>query len=302
MRAARVSETLVIVLIAWACAACVGSGERGSMGLPNAGYLRGGSALPLRGEGFVLARPTDPTRFGNDTLLRALERAFASVQVRFPGTPPMRVGDLGYRAGGKHSRHGSHRSGRDADVIFHATDAAGVPVPGSGFLAYDRYGIARAPSSPDAPAGLDQPIVFDVARNWHFVRTLLMDDAALTQWIFCSRGVKALLLEHAAQHEADPEVLMRAATVLHQPSEGRPHDDHFHIRVLCTAAERTQGCAEYGPVWPWLRDHVERVGTGDPEELDDRTLVRLLLEDLEPLPVVVAGASAPVAGQPIALR
>src|SRR5690349_12544640 len=152
MRAFRLTETLAIAVIAWAFAGCVGSGERGSVGLPNLGYLRGGTALPTRGTGYVLARPTDPTRFGNATLLGALERAFASVQARFPGTPPMRVGDLAYRAGGKHARHGSHRNGRDADVIFHAVDAAGVPVQGSGFLAYDRFGVARAPSSPDAPA------------------------------------------------------------------------------------------------------------------------------------------------------
>lgn len=296
MRPRSVSETLAIGLFALLAsglaAGCVGSGERGSFALPNAGYLRGGEPLAQRGPGYVLARPTDPTRFGNATLLGALGRAFTSVHTRFPGTPPMRVGDLSYRSGGKHSRHGSHRSGRDADVIFHATDAAGVPVPGSGFLAFDRYGVARAPSSPDAPASLDQPIVFDVARNWHFVRTLLMDDASLTQWIFCSRGVKALLLQYAILHEPDPEALMRAATVLHQPSEGRPHDDHFHIRVLCSAEERALGCEEYGPVWPWLRDSVEWVGTGDPEELDDRALVRLLLEDLPPLPQA----------QPIAMR
>ena len=286
MRALGVSETLVIAVIAASlgmAAGCVGSGERGSVGLPNAGYLRAGAPLHVRGAGYVLARPGDPTRFGNATLLGALDRALTSVHVRFPGTPPMRVGDLSYRAGGKHSRHGSHRSGRDVDVIFHAADAAGVPVPGSGFLAFDRFGVARVPM-PNAPASLAQPIVFDVARNWHFVRTLLMDDAALTQWIFCSRGVKALLLEHAAEHEPDPEALMRASVVLHQPSEGRPHNDHFHIRVLCTAAERAAGCEEYGPVWPWLRDRVEQVGAGDPEELDDRALVRLLLEDLAPQP------------------
>lgn len=294
MRPLAVSETLVIAVIAalaGASGGCVGSGDRGSYALPNAGYLRGGEPLRGSGPGHVLARPGDPTRFGNATLLGALERAFTSVQARFPGTPPMRVGDLSYRAGGKHSRHGSHRSGRDADVIFHATDAAGVPIPGSGFLAYDRFGVGRAPL-PDAPASLAQPIVFDVARNWHFVRTLLMDEDSLTQWIFCSRGVKALLLQYAADHEPDAEAVMRATVVLHQPSEGRPHNDHFHVRVLCTAGERATGCEEYGPVWPWLRDRVEQVAAGDPEELDDRALVRLLLEDLAPEPDL----------RPIALR
>jgi len=285
------SQPLAIALLGCVLAGCVGHGERGSYGLPNSGLLRGGEALRVRGTGFMLARPTDPTRFGNATLLGALERAFASVERRFPGTPPMRVGDLSYRSGGKHVRHGSHRSGRDADVIFHAVDAAGVPVQGSGFLAYDRFGVARAPSSPDAPAHTAQPVVLDVARNWHFVRTLLLDEASLTQWIFCSSGVKAQLLAYAAEHEPEAEAIMRAATVLHQPSEGRPHDDHFHIRVLCTAAERAAGCTEYGPVWPWLRDRVESVGPGDPEPLDDRTLVRLLLEDLPNAPA-----------EPVALR
>jgi penicillin-insensitive murein endopeptidase len=287
----RALQPLAIALFGCVVAGCVGYGERGSVGLPNLGMLRGGDALRVRGTGYMLARPTDPTRFANATLLGALERAFASVQARFPGTPAMRVGDLAYRSGGKHARHGSHRNGRDADVIFHAVDAAGLPVQGSGFLAYDRFGVARAPSSPNAPAHTAQPILLDVARNWHFVRTLLLDEASLTQWIFCSSGVKAQLLAYAAEHEPEPEALMRAATVLHQPSEGRPHDDHFHIRVLCTAEERAAGCLEYGPVWPWLRDRVESVGAGDPEVLDDRTLVRLLLEDLP-------GSAA----EPVALR
>jgi len=292
MRAFCAFRTLASALLAcallFATAGCFGHGERGSYGMPNGGLVRGASALDKSGPGYLLARPTEPTRFGNATLVGALTRAFASVNARFPGTPRMRVGDLGERWGGGHARHGSHRSGRDADVIFHATDAAGVPVPGSGFLAYDRLGVARAPVSSDAPAALAQPLLFDAARNWHFVRTLLMDDASLTQWIFCSRGVKAILLTYAIEHEPDPEALMRAATVLHQPSVGRAHDDHFHIRVLCSAQERATGCTDYGPVWPWLRDRVEQIGPGDPEELDDRTLVRLLLEDLPQAPDTVA--------------
>lgn len=273
-------QSLAIALLAWLLGGCFGHGDAGSYGMPNGGMLRSARALERSGNGYVLARPGEPTRYGNATLVGALERAFASVSARFPGTPPMRVGDLGYRSGGRHARHGSHRSGRDADVIFHATDAAGAPMPGSGFLAYDRFGVGRIPSSPNAPAALARPMLFDVARNWHFVRTLLMDPASLTQWIFCSRGVKALLLDYAAEHEPDPEALLRAATVLHQPSAGRPHDDHFHIRVLCSPQERTTGCTDYGPIWPWLRDRVEAVGTGDPEELDDRALVHWLLEDL----------------------
>jgi penicillin-insensitive murein endopeptidase len=290
------------VLLRFAClcallivlTACAGPGAAGSFGAPNAGMLRDGEKLATRGDGFMLARPTDPTRFGTATLVGALARAFASVAQHFPGTPPMRVGDLSYPQGGEHPRHGSHRSGRDGDLIFHATDAAGMPISGSGFLAYDRFGVARAPSPtselglPAPPAALSPrgPVMFDLARNWHFVRTLLLDDASLVQWLFCSHGIKALLLRYAAEHEPEPEAVVRAAAVLHQPSRGRPHDDHFHIRVLCTAEESSAGCTDYGPIWPWLRDRVEKIGPGDGETLDDATLVRLLLEELPPLPGV----------------
>ena len=48
------------------------------------------------------------------------------------------------------------------------------------------------------------------------------------------------LLVTGAVH--DPRVLVRAAYVLHQPSSGNPHRDHFHVRIRCTAQERAAGC------------------------------------------------------------
>lgn len=295
---------ITVLTLAIALAGCTGYGPSGSYGMPSGGFLRGGRALATTGRGFMLARPTDPTRFGAPTLIGALDRALARVAIRFPGTPPMRIGDLSYERGGKHPRHGSHRSGRDVDVIFHAVDVAGIPVPGSGFRSYDRFGVARpgapsleasgegggspeiAPAPSVAPAAQpsdSEPVLFDVARNWHFVRSLVLDDQSLVQWIFCSNGIKALLLRYAIANEPNPDALVRAASVLHQPSVGRPHDDHFHIRVMCSADEQVGGCTDYGPVWPWLRDRVEKLGPGDVEALDDATLVHLLLDELPPL-------------------
>jgi penicillin-insensitive murein endopeptidase len=186
------------------------------------------------------------------------------------------VGDLSSPAGGRHSRHGSHRTGRDVDVIFYVTDASGRSVRGRGWLAFDRFGVARETAAPGDGEPSNDLFFFDDARNWHFVRSLLTDPEASVQWIFCSRGVKARLLSYAAQHEPDPEVVFRASWVLHQPSRGHPHHDHFHVRVTCTADERLTGCYNREPIWPWLRA-VEKPADVHPAPLTDEALVEALL-------------------------
>ena len=232
--------------------------------------------LPDHGPGFVRARPGEGTNYAIPRLVRAIQGAAASVVESFPGGPPLRVGDLSYRAGGRHPRHRSHRTGRDVDIIFYATGADGEPIQGRGWVAYDLHGIGREPQEHGG-----QPMFLDVPRNWHLVRTLLLDKKAQVQWIFCSAGVKARLLEHAIAYEPIRELVFRAAWVLHEPSRSSPHDDHFHVRIACGARQRALGCIDRGPLWPWWTDEVVKQTTRD--TLDDRALVRaLLLENNEP--------------------
>lgn len=244
------------------------------LGTPSNGWLGGGGvALPESGEGFVRARPGDDTRFGTAALVALLERAASQVERTFPGTPAIHIGDLSRGFGGRHERHHSHRSGRDADVIYYATDALARPITGGGFLAYDRYGIAR-----DARPGEDDALAFlDEARTWAFFRVLLAEDATPVEWIFCSTGVKSRLLAYALAHEPSPDVLVRAAYVLHQPTDGRPHDDHFHVRLACLPSERERGCREGGPIWPWLRRDAFPPDAA--VRLDDDALLHALLDD-----------------------
>ena len=264
---------LLAPLLALACAPAVPPGVTVSRGDSADGWLEHGVELPDRGEGFVRARPGESTRFGTPRLVEALRRAFASVKRTFPATPPMRVGDLSYPRGGRHPRHGSHRSGRDADLIFYATDLEGRPVQGRGWVAYDRFGVGVEPEEHGG-----RTLLFDDARNWHFVRTLLLDEDAQVQWIFVSRGVKSRLLRFAAAHEPDEELLVRAAWVLHQPTGASPHADHFHVRVACGPEQRALGCRDRGPMWSWWRDEaIKRVAPHEVPALDDGQLLQALL-------------------------
>jgi len=261
------------------------------------GVIVRGDRLADRGPGFVRARPGESTRFATPTMHDALTRAAASVAATYSGSAPIRVGDLSSPGGGRHSRHGSHRSGRDVDVIFYVTDPTGRSVRGRGWLSFDRFGVARETDAPEGVAPSDELFFFDDARNWHFVRTLLLDDEARVQWIFCSRGVKARLLEYAMAHETDSAAIYRAAWVLHQPSRGHPHHDHFHVRVGCTPDERAAGCWQRAPIWPWIRGEegekaslaevmVTTRATGAPPPgatawgLDDEALVEALLGEI----------------------
>ena len=255
-----------------------------SHGTTSDGQLLHGRALPDRGRGYVRARRGESTRYGTPTLVDALTRAAASVEEALGGAP-VRIGDLSGPLGGRHRRHGSHRTGRDADIIFYLTDAMGRSDRGRGWLAFDRFGVAREEA--DEGDGQQRIFFFDDARNWHFVRTLLADRAARVQWIFVSNGIKARLLRYAAEHEPDPRLVLRASWVLHQPSRGNPHADHFHVRVRCAPMEREVGCRDWGPEWPWLRNGDERAGEGP--SLDDDALVRALMMDAAP----AAASSSP---------
>ncbi|MFT3921443.1 MAG: penicillin-insensitive murein endopeptidase [Myxococcales bacterium] len=247
-----------------------------SYGSTNDGVLLAGSGFPAHGPGFVRAKPGDDTRFGSEALVELLARSARYVQQAYPGTAPLYVGDLSAPHGGKHGRHGSHRTGRDVDLLFYLVDGLGRSVRGSGFYAFDERGVGFVGGEAGAPvSGL---AFFDAARNWALVRALLSDEQAPVQWIFCADGIKARLLAYARAHEPDAELLVRATYVVHQPSRGNPHRDHFHVRVACTARERALGCIDPGPVWPWIRDDHEKP-SWEGRGVDDATLLRELLED-----------------------
>jgi penicillin-insensitive murein endopeptidase len=90
----------------------------------------------------------------------------------------------------------------------------------------------------------DGKFKFDVVRNWALVAALVSDEAIELRWIFVSSALKDALMAQGRKSKAAPKVLAAAARLLHQPSDAPPHDDHFHVRIRCTQAERDEGCVD----------------------------------------------------------
>ena len=245
-------------------------GQTISVGTTDRGYLHDPVRLADRGDGYHRVRPGEGTQFGTPTLVGAIERAARQVAEAFPGGHPLRVGDLSMPRGGVHSRHRTHRTGRDADLLFFARDAGGLAGHGDGWLRFDRLGLATL---------RDRVYRFDEARNWHLVRTLLMDDQARVKWLFCSNELKARLLRYAARYERSPQAVVRATWVLHQPTHGETHADPFHLRVGCGTTERSLGCREQAPHWPWLSDTARKEDPSASAAASDTHLVGWLLAE-----------------------
>ena len=171
--------------------------------------------------------------WGTPRLVEALERAGRAVQHSLENTPPLGVGNIGRPRGGSLAPYShSHQAGRDADLAFYVLDEKGPRA------AEDLEHFDATLKSPDGK------LRFDVPRNWALVKALLTDDTIDVKWLFVSNELKAELLAHARKVKADAKLITRASEVLHQPSDAPPHDDHFHLRIRCTADERKADCVD----------------------------------------------------------
>ncbi len=203
-----------------------------SVGTAQRGRIAGGGvALPLSGPGFHWRsnRQNREARYGTPALVGALERAAARVAERFEGSD-LEIEDLSFERGGRIRGHGSHTSGRDADVGYYAVRADGTRVNPTVSRWFRRNGQARG--HPDE--------AFDVERNWLLLETLLSDEAIDVQYIFMYPAHQRRLLDHAGEAGAAFEAVVRTP-------RGRnmdPHADHFHVRIHCPAADVAHGCVD----------------------------------------------------------
>ena len=242
----------------------------GSRGSPSSGWLAQGVRMPERGHGFsALRTEAESGHLWGTARLVAMVRRAARAMLRDGSTVPLRFGDLSAARGGQVQRHHSHRNGRDVDLLYFARDAAtDLPVLTPGFVRYNAQGLS---------IGRASPLRFDAARNWKLVEALLRDPDVAVIRVFCAAWIRRMLLTHARSIGAPAPLVERAERVLAQPGDSAPHDDHFHVRVACTPAERALGCLDGGPLWSWLEKDWEK---DDALPNDDESI----LAAMEPLP------------------
>jgi penicillin-insensitive murein endopeptidase len=240
-------------------------GEGGSIGHTSRGLLGEPEHLPRSSDNFRFYRAYD-RRYGTPELVGLVRRTADRVAAEHPGSTLL-VGDMSGPRGGFISEHGSHRNGRDVDLAFFATDPAGRERRGTPLVRFDRFGVGVRKRA---------AVRFDSARNWAVVESLLGDDGAEVQWVFVSRGLKALLLEWAVHHRRPVETVERAVKVLHQPTDGMAHDDHFHVRIYCPRDPPDHLCRDRGPVWPW----IDRQRSSPVDGLTDQELLDIALDGL----------------------
>lgn len=218
------------------CAEKPSSAESASHGRPSRGSVDGAVALPDSASVRVLPKRHKARclAWGTARLVTALAAAGDAVRAAVPGSPPLGVGNIGRPRGGSLAPYShSHQAGRDADLAFYATDADGQPAPVDDL---EHFG--------DDLRSRESSRRFDARRNWALAAALLSDPDIDVKWLFVSDALKTALLAEGRRQHASAALLERASELLHQPSDAPPHDDHFHLRIRCTPAERKADCRD----------------------------------------------------------
>lgn len=232
---------------------------RGSVGVPHSGVLTAGSELPKSGAGFLRFRQHSPNYFGSERLVAALQRVAEKLAKTDPNGAPIVVGDLSAAYGGKIPGHNSHRTGRDVDLLFYYRTSRGAIVTAPGFIHVESDGLARVPET-------GRLLMFDAERQWRLFRALLEEPGLGVQFLFVSSTVEALIVDYARARGEPLELIYRAQSVMLEPKDSTPHDDHVHVRVACSPEQAFTGCSGGGPHWEWL-DPLPL-----PPEIDAQTL------------------------------
>ncbi|EDM80704.1 penicillin-insensitive murein endopeptidase [Plesiocystis pacifica SIR-1] len=249
-----------------------------SVGKSNEGRIHRPVKMRPRGRGFLVPSTWRErgNQWGTTELVGMVERAAGKVRDQKRAT--LGVADLSPKRGGKSIWHASHQSGRDVDLIFYTVDERGKtqPPPEVEMVHFDGSGEPFIPRHMRT-TGYEEPTWetrrFDDARNWLLIEALLSDRAVRVQWIFVSNALEARMLRWAERHDRPRWLIEYGREIMRQPGASAPHDDHFHVRVYCSRADRALGCEDTGPIWQHEKKTYKYAG---PERYDPN-LTRALL-------------------------
>jgi penicillin-insensitive murein endopeptidase len=218
----------------------VSDGTSISIGKPSRGYLLDGVRLPDRGEGFITRdvwRSRD-NRYGTDELVDLVTAVARRMRAQVRDVKLV-VADLSGKGGGERvAFHRSHQTGRDVDLLYYMRDASGQAFEPDAMHVFNARARAVDGSG----------ITIDIPRTWALVKELITAPEAAVQWVFMYEPIARRLIEYAEKIGEPPALIARARKTCRQPGDSARHDDHMHVRVYCSAADRAYGCADIGPL------------------------------------------------------
>jgi penicillin-insensitive murein endopeptidase len=253
-----------------------------SIGRITRGILVNGAMLDLKGEHHQVLETQAQRQLvcGTDELVAVIEKSAKKVAKAYPGAV-LTVGNIGRCGGGPIPYSVSHNSGRDADIGFYLLGPDGKQYIPKGLVKLDSRGTA-----------IDNgvPVRFDTKKNWALVKTLLSDSLVSVQWLFVSKGLRKLLLKHAEAIGEPADLIAKAGEVLAQPARSSPHNDHFHLRIYCSADDQLEGCVDFGSNRSWyagpnpkvsarIKELIRLSRSNDPKVRRDTAIVLGRMED-----------------------
>lgn len=185
-----------------------------SRGRANYGRLYNGAPMPP-GDAWIVRRESHA--YGTLDAVSHLVRGLSHVAETLPGAPRPMIGDVSARYGGRLRPHRSHQSGRDADVAYYLRNPSDS----------ESFTVARRDT-------------LDIERQWALFRYWI--ERGLVEYVFVDRRFIPLMRQHAVAMGDDPEVIAwafgDADARIHPIIRTSPgHDDHFHVRFICAAAD-----------------------------------------------------------------
>jgi murein endopeptidase len=194
-----------------------------SFGRPQGGYLVSGTRMPTNSAAYFLRRPE--RAFGTRAAIDQVVSAIRAVRRKFPRVHPLAIGDFSARHGGPLSMHGSHQSGRDADIGFYFRKKP---------RSYPRSFVVATADNIDFPA------------TWALISALLRGAGKPggVERIYLTYQTQALFYRLARKHKVPRARLdewfqyphgRRAARGLIRHWPG--HTEHIHVRFRCAAGD-----------------------------------------------------------------
>lgn len=200
----------------WAAARQPTDGSSAAIGGTSAGCLAGAVRVPISGKGLRVMRPGRRRHYTHRVTLAFLRSLGAAARREKLGA--VALGDLSQPRGGPAPNgHSSHQTGLDVDIWYAARTRRGKP---------DEVPMV------DQRAG--RPTRAWAARHARLVELAASDQRV--DRVFVHPVLKRALCDAAAGDRA----WLRKV----RPWWG--HDDHFHVRLTCPAADT--GCTGQGPI------------------------------------------------------